>query len=65
MAFIKREQSFCVLEYARTSSVLTALAANQGNYVDGLFLQKFLESFSLYQLKQDCDILRSIFVANF
>jgi hypothetical protein len=33
MAFSKREQSFCVLEYARTSSVVTVLAANQGNYV--------------------------------
>jgi hypothetical protein len=40
MAFSKREQSFCVLEYARTSSVVTVLAANQGNYVRGLFLEK-------------------------
>jgi hypothetical protein len=30
MAFSKREQSFCVLENARTSSVVTVLAANQG-----------------------------------
>jgi hypothetical protein len=48
MAFSKREQSFCVLEYARTSSVVTVLAANKGNYVRGLFLEKKnLEIFSL------------------
>jgi hypothetical protein len=40
MAFGKREQSFYVLEYARTSSVVTVLAANQGNYVGGRFLEK-------------------------
>jgi hypothetical protein len=40
MAFSKREQSFCVLEYARTLSVVTVLAANQGNYVRRLFLKK-------------------------
>jgi hypothetical protein len=39
MAFGKREQSFCVLEYARTSSVVTVLAANQGNYVGELFFK--------------------------
>jgi hypothetical protein len=39
MAFSKREQSFCVLEYARTSSLAIVLAANQGNYVHRLFLK--------------------------
>jgi hypothetical protein len=41
------------------------LAANQGNYVDGLFLGKTLESFSLYRRKNSHDVLRSLFVANF
>jgi hypothetical protein len=65
MAFSKREQSFCVLEYARTSSVVTVLAANQGNYMRGLFLEKNLESFSLYRGKNYHNPLRSLFVANF
>jgi hypothetical protein len=45
MAFSKREQSCCVLEYARTSSIVTVLAANQGSYVRGLFLGKKLGEF--------------------
>jgi hypothetical protein len=41
------------------------LAANQGNYVHGLFLEKNLESFSLCRRKKYDDPLRSLFVANF
>jgi hypothetical protein len=55
MAFSKREQSFCVLEYAITSWVVTVLAANQDNYVHGLFFEENVESFSLYQHK-NCTI---------
>jgi hypothetical protein len=40
MAFRKREQSFRVLEYARTLSVVIALAAYQDNYVRRVFLEK-------------------------
>jgi hypothetical protein len=65
MAFSKHEQSFCVLEYARILSVVTVLAANQGNYVRGLFLEKKLESSSLYRGKNYRDPLRSLVVANF
>jgi hypothetical protein len=65
MAFSKREQSFCVLEYARTSSLVTFLAANHGNYVHGRFLGKTLESFSLYRCKNYDDLLRNLVVANF
>jgi hypothetical protein len=65
MAFSKREQSFCVLEYAGTSSVVSVLAANKGNYVRGRFLEKNLESFSLYWCKNCHDPLHSVFVANF
>jgi hypothetical protein len=38
------------------------LAANQGNYVHGIF---FLKSFSLYRRKNYHDPLRSLLVANF
>jgi hypothetical protein len=65
MVFSKRELSFCVLEYSRTSSVMTILAASQGNYVCGRFLKKNLESFSLYRRKNYHDPLRSLSVANF
>jgi hypothetical protein len=66
MAFSKREQSFCVLEYARTSSVVTVLAANESKYVQGLFLEKKkLGEFSPYRRKNYHDPLRSVFVANF
>jgi hypothetical protein len=65
MTFSKREQSFCVLKYARTSSVVTVLVANQGNYEGELFLEKNLESFYLYRRKNYHDPLRSLFVANF
>jgi hypothetical protein len=41
------------------------LSANQGNYVNTLFLKKNLESFSLYRRKNYHDLLRSLFVANF
>ena len=41
------------------------LAANQSNYVRGLFVKKNLESFSVYRLKNYHDPLRSLFVANF
>ena len=41
------------------------LAANQGNYVGGLFLKNNLESFSPYRRKNYHDPLRSLFVANF
>jgi hypothetical protein len=47
MMFSKREQSFCVLEYARTLSVVTVPAANQGNYVGRLSHEKTLGSDSL------------------
>jgi hypothetical protein len=40
MAFSKREQSFCVLEYARSSFVVTVLAANHDNYVSELWLKQ-------------------------
>jgi hypothetical protein len=41
------------------------LAAHQGNYVHGLFLEKNVESFSLYRRKNYRDPLRSLFVGNF
>jgi len=41
------------------------LAANQGNYVHGLFLKKNFNSFSLYRRKNYHDQLRSLFVAKF
>jgi hypothetical protein len=41
------------------------LAANQGNYVRELFLNKKLESFSPYRRKNYHDPLRSLFFANF
>jgi hypothetical protein len=42
------------------------LAANQGNYVCGSFLNKNLEeSFSLFRRKNYHDLLCSLFVANF
>jgi hypothetical protein len=63
MAFSKRKQSFCVLEYARTSSVVTVLAENQGDYVSRIFLEENLESFSLYRRKNYQYSLRSLFVA--
>jgi hypothetical protein len=65
MAFSKRKQSFCVLECARTSSVVIVLAANQDNYVHERFLETNLKSFSLYRRKNYYDPLRSLFVANF
>jgi hypothetical protein len=65
MAFSKDEQPFCVLEYARTSSVVIVLAANYGNYLREPFLERNLESFYLYQLKNYHDLLRNVFVANF
>jgi hypothetical protein len=65
MAFSKREQSFCVLENAKTSFVLTVLAENWGNYVFGPSLDGNVESMSLYLRKNYHDLLRSVFVANF
>jgi hypothetical protein len=41
------------------------IAANQGNCERGLFLKKFFESFSLYQLKNYHDPFRILIVANF
>jgi hypothetical protein len=41
------------------------LAENQGNYVHGLSLKKYMECFSLYRRKNYQDPLRSLFVANF
>jgi hypothetical protein len=65
MAFIKREQSFCVLEYARTLLIVTVLAANQGKYVGELSLKNISETFSLYRHKNNHDLLRNLFDANF
>jgi hypothetical protein len=45
MAFSKREQSFWVLDYATSSSVVSVLAANQGNYVRALFLEETFRDF--------------------
>jgi hypothetical protein len=50
VAFSKREESFGVLEYARSMSVVTVLAANQATTCPGFSLggkKKNLESFSL------------------
>jgi hypothetical protein len=41
------------------------LAANQGNYVRRLFLNKNVERFSFYRRKNYHDPMRSLFVANF
>jgi hypothetical protein len=41
------------------------LAANQGNYVRGLFLVKKFNCFSLYRRKINRDPLHSLVVANF